>query len=291
LSFLEPFLFGVLEDGNLSGLICGYIIADGGAVKQYFSRRAIVPGGLLLDKDVSEVALQTLLQHTVKHLKKKAIYIEIRNYNDYTPFRTIIEKAGFVYNPHLNFHVKTESEEGCLKQLHSSKRRAVKLTKKAGVEIVEIADSKELKQYYSILENLYKYKVKTRLFPYEFFENFAHLPEGKIFGIKYQGNIIGGSVCACYGTVVYEWFVCGLDGKWKNVFPSVLATWAGIEFSAKNNFKYFDFMGAGKPSEPYGVRNFKAEFGGELVEHGRFVCVCNSLLYNLGKEAIRFLKK
>ena len=34
-----------------------------------------------------------------------------------------------------------------------------------------------------------------------------------------------------------------------------------------------DFGGAGKPDEPYGVRTFKAKYGGELVNYGRYVCV------------------
>jgi len=41
-------------------------------------------------------------------------------------------------------------------------------------------------------------------------------------------------------------------------------------------------MGAGKLDEEYGVREFKEKFGGKLVEYGRFICVNNRLLYQLG---------
>ena len=50
-------------------------------------------------------------------------------------------------------------------------------------------------------------------------------------------------------------------------------------------------MGAGKPDEEYGVRDFKAEFGGELVEHGRFLCITKSVLYQIGVIGINTLKK
>ena len=44
LSFLKPFVYAVSENDKLVGVMCGYIIADGNVVKQFFSRRAIVPG-------------------------------------------------------------------------------------------------------------------------------------------------------------------------------------------------------------------------------------------------------
>ena len=50
-------------------------------------------------------------------------------------------------------------------------------------------------------------------------------------------------------------------------------------------------MGAGKPDENYGVREFKEKFGGELVEYGRFIRINNPLLYKLGTSALSILKQ
>jgi len=49
-------------------------------------------------------------------------------------------------------------------------------------------------------------------------------------------------------------------------------------------------MGAGKPDESYGVREFKAKFGGNLVEHGRFEMIFNKYLYHIGIIGVKFLK-
>ncbi|MGB4575965.1 MAG: GNAT family N-acetyltransferase, partial [Paludibacter sp.] len=84
LSFMQAFVFGVSENDKLVGVLCGYVIADGNFVKRYFSRRAIVPGGVLIDANISDKALQTLLDYAKNELSHKAIYIEIRNYNDYS---------------------------------------------------------------------------------------------------------------------------------------------------------------------------------------------------------------
>ena len=60
LSFLKPFVFAVAEDEVITGLICGYIIGDGNLIKKFFSRRAIVPGGLLLHPEISDKALNII---------------------------------------------------------------------------------------------------------------------------------------------------------------------------------------------------------------------------------------
>lgn len=291
LNFLKPFVYAVSENDVLVGVICGYIIADGNIAKRFFSRRAIVPGGLLLHANISQKALQTLLHEATTQLKSKAIYLEIRNYNDYSVYRPAIEATGFVYNAHLNFHVATPDVESVLKKLNVTKRRDVKLSRNEGADWIESKDPEDVKEYYEILQDLYINKVKTPLFPFEFFEKLVQLENGKLFVIKYKNKVIGGSVCvALPGVALYEWFVCGLDGQIKNVFPSTIATYAAIEYAAGNGFKRFDMMGAGKPDEAYGVREFKSKFGGKLLEQGRFLYVFKPRLFNLGKWIVKKMK-
>ncbi len=292
LSFLDPFLVAVSENGRISGLICGYVIADGNLLKQFFSRRAIVPGGALLAVDISDEALAALLEGVKNLLKHKAIYIEFRNFNDYSAYRDRFEQVGFQYQPHLNFHVETSDLETCSKQLSSTKRRDVKLSRKGKADWLETSTIEDIIAYYDLLSSLYKVKVKTSLFPVDFFIQLIQQKVGKLFIIKYENQIIGGSVCVLMrNQTVYEWFVCGMDGKFKNIYPSTMATWAAIEYAATNGYKRFDMMGAGKPDESYGVREFKSKFGGKLVEHGRFLFVCQPLLYMLGKKVVEILKK
>ena len=291
LSFLKPFVFGVSENEKLAGLVCGYLIADGGKIKQYFSRRAIIQGGFLLCENISENALQSLLKTCINELNNKAIYIETRNCSDFSKFRATFEKNGFCYQRHLNFRIKTENIESVYAQLSSTKRRDVKISEKSGAEIVELKTKDEIAEFYAILQNLYKTKVRVPLFPLEFFEKFVSFEGNKILGIKYDGKIIGGSACTCWNNIVYEWFVCGKDGDFKSIYPSTLATWSSIVYAVESGCKYLDMLGAGKPEKDYGVRDFKAKFGGGLVEFGRFLYVCDKFRYNLGKTMIQFIKR
>ena len=115
---------------------------------------------------------------------------------------------------------------------------------------------------------------------------------GKYLLVKHQGNVIGGMMCPILdGKAIYEWYVCGMDEKYREQYPSVMATYAAIEYAKRNNLPLFDFMGAGEPDIPYGVRDFKMEFGGELVEHGRFLCIRKPILYEIGKFGVRISKR
>jgi len=49
----------------------------------------------------------------------------------------------------------------------------------------------------------------------------------------------------------------------------------------------FDFMGAGKSGEGYGVRDFKERFGGKLIEYGRFRKIINPVLFRAGELGLK----
>lgn len=87
------------------------------------------------------------------------------------------------------------------------------------------------------------------------------------------GKIMGGMFVVKDEKRVYEWYVVG----------TVPVTYAGLRYAVETGREVFDFMGAGEPGKPYGVRDFKMQFGGELKELGRWIRVCKRGYYNLGK--------
>lgn len=292
LSFMEAFVVAVESDGVLKGLAVGYIQKDGGKVKQFLSRRAIILGGPLLADNITDEELKTLLNALKDSLKTKAIYVETRNFNDYGRWKKVIEECGFAYEPHLNFHVNTETKEIAQANIGKHRWRYIRISMRDGAKLVEIPTWEQVEKFYGILTDLFETKVKTPLFPIAFFKELFKLQSAKFFLVEYEGEIIGGSICVCLeGRTVYEWVKCGNEHFHKNIRPSSLVTWLGIEYAAENGYPRYDFMGAGKPNEAYGVRDFKAEFGGELVEHGRFVHVCQPVLFGLGKLGIKIMKK
>ena len=325
-SGMQAFAYGVAEEGRLVGVIVGYNTQEKCIFKQYFTARTIIPGGPLLAEDISETALAELLnavsQFKVEGLKFKGtasrliassphrlasdsdhastpytlhptpIYIESRNYNDYSAWKSVFESCGFIYNQHLNFHVDTTSIDHAQSNIGKHRWRYIRLSMRDGAKIVENPTLEQVQAFYTILQDLYQTKVKTPLWSWEFFEQLYCVEHAKYILVELDGKIVGGTACVCLpGKAVYEWYACGLDNCRDDIRPLSVAIWGEMQYAAENDYPLFDFMGAGSPDQPYGVRDFKAEFGGELVEHGRFLCVRKPLLYWIGKMGVKWLKR
>lgn len=180
-----------------------------------------------------------------------------------------------------------------------SRMRQIKKGFAHGAKCIEPENIDQVREFYEILQDLYRNKVKKPLPAWDFFEQFYYLSKegrlGVIQLVEYQGKIIGGILSPITpGRTIYEWYVCGLDQQYKEVYPSVLATWAGIDYAVKNNIPRFDFMGVGLPDRQYGVREFKARFGGEIVNYGRFARINHRFFYGIsetGYNILTLLKK
>ena len=58
-------------------------------------------------------------------------------------------------------------------------------------------------------------------------------------------------------------------------------------YAQKKGINHFDFLGAGSPERDYGVREFKARFGGDNVGHGRYLRINHRFLFELGKLGLK----
>ena len=291
-SGMQAFAYGVAEEGRLVGVIVGFTTQSTNVIQQYFTKRAIIYGGPLLDVDISNDALSTLLKTVVQNIALNTIYIETRNFNDYSRWKEIFNINGFNYQKHLDYHINTTSLDQVQSRIGKHRWRYIRLSMRDGAQIVENPTIEQVRAFYTILQDLYRTKVRTPLWSWEFFERLYHTEHARYILVELDGQIVGGTACVCLpGKAVYEWYACGLDDCRNDIRPLSVAIWGEMQYAAENGYPLFDFMGAGKPDEPYGVRDFKAEFGGELVEHGRFLCVRKPLLYWIGKMGVKWLKR
>ncbi len=307
----QPFVFAVKSEG-LRAVCVGYVTVEKNAVRQFFTRRAIILGGPVIANDASSEEVKLLMMAVRnqmmnersqassmlrKHslLNDGPIYIETRNFNDYSKWKDAFAAAEFDYKPHLNFHVDPSTNN-----LSDNRCRQIRRACEAGATtmiidkmsaVEPLNDEAQIREWYEVLAELYRTKVKTPLWPAEFFLEAYRLGVGKFLLVKYEGKVIGGNMVVTDGKTVYEWFECGRNAEYKEQYPSVMATWAGIQWAQENGCARYDMMGAGEPGVPYGVRDFKSEFGGERVEHGRFLCVNKQLLYKIGATVVKIVKK
>lgn len=240
---------------------------------RYF-RRSLIIGGPLI-RNGNERILDGLLKVYNDFTKNKAIYSEIRNLRSWSDQIDIFLRNRFKYEAHLNYQIPLNDRD-VVAAFSASKRRQIRKAQQNGARIVVDPDIHQVKEFFEILSDLYNQKINKPLpdwsFFQSFYENLVLKGLGKYLLIHFDGKIIGGIMLPKYRqSMVYEWYVAGLDRDYKYAYPSVLATWAGIKYAIGNDFDAFDFMGAGVPSHSYGVREFKSKFGGITLNYGRFV--------------------
>ncbi len=287
-SLFEPVgIFAADDKGKIAGILIAVIMREKGIIAGKLSGRCIIYGGPVVKDGDAEIT-DLLLKGLIKKVKGKSIYIELRNLFDLSRSREKFLDNGFEFHEHLNFILELSTPEENMAKLNQGRRRQIKKSRNAGAEIVEAKDLEEIKEFYRLLQDLYKEKVRKPLPDFIFFKKFFETPSlGKYFLVKHEGKIIGANLCPFFKDTVYELYRSGLDKDYKDLYPSVLATWAPIEYAAEKGFKKFDFLGAGSPEKDNGVREFKSKFGGELVSNGRFTRINNNLLYNAGKLGLK----
>lgn len=291
---LSAEVFAIEESKELLAL-CVVTFQKEKGIKGYFSRRAIIYGGPLIAKgEDGKRALGTLLSELNKELKRKVIYVETRNFNNYSEYKEIFLKNGWNYEPYLNFQISLYGKalEDLLSAMKYNRRREIQLSLKEGTYAKEAENMNEVIALYNILFALYEDRVKLPMPDLEFFIKLFNSSIGKVFIIKHKENIIGGSFCFYYpGHSIYTMYYCGLRDYHSKIFATHLAVLETIKFGLRNNLQKVDLMGAGKPNEEYGVRKYKSEFGGEQVEHGRFIKIYNPFLFKIGKMGMKVIKK
>lgn len=284
----EPIFILAEEDNEIKGILSAVIMKEPG-LKGYFSTRCIVWGGPICDND--ELA-GLMIDELTEYVKRKSIYTEFRNLFDVNELNDLFLKNGYQSEERINYIVEIESTEANKKKLNENRKRQINKSIKTGCRIIPAENIEKVNEFYTILFDLYKSKVKKPIPSFDFFAKFFNDRNlGTYLLAEYKGKIIGGIMCPVYKGTIYEWYICGLDNEYKDQSPSVMATWAAIEYGFNNGLKYFDFMGAGKPDEDYGVREFKSKFGGREVKLKRNLKINQPLLYNIGKYGLKILQK
>ena len=294
----EPLVVFCTEENDLVGLVSGVIIKEGKGIKGMFSSRLVVYGGPLitpLHPEKSKIC-DLLLGQLVSVTSNKAIFSQFRAAFDMREFSECFLKYDFKWYPRLNLLIDTSNPEGVFRNLSGSRKRQIKKSIQNGAEIIEAQSAGQVHEFYLILRDLYRLKVKKPLPDFSFFNAFFYNAVkqnlGKILLVQYEGKIIGGILCPFMsGKSMFEWYVCGLDRDYneKGIYPSVLATWAAIDYATRNNISLFDFMGLGKPDVDYGVRDFKLRFGGSVVNHGRMIRINMPLTYWISELGFNLL--
>jgi len=289
----EPVFLAVVDGkGELSGTLLAVIQKEYAGVLGNLTARSIIHGGPLVKDDNPDV-LDFLLKEYNEIIKKKAIYSQFRNFGDWGDSKEIFGKNGFEYEEHLNILIDlTKSEEQLWKEVYSKRRNEVRRATKEGAYFSIEHTEDSLKKCYGILQEVYN-RAKLPIPGYNFFYNLYSMGSNsklRIFCACYESEIIGCMLALSFKDTIYD-FYAGSMMKFYNKYPNDLIPWEVFKWGKENNYKVFDFGGAGKPDVPYGVRDYKKKFGGEFVNYGRYEKAHQPMMFEIAKVGFKLWQK
>jgi len=256
------------------------------------SRAIIIGGPLVLNNDLS--LLNKLLEEYTKKIGRKVIYTQFRNVRKFSKEEIdTFKKQGYIYEEHLSIiHDLSIPITDQWMKLHKGRRKNIRRAERNGLVFREINTTPEFEESFELVQDTYK---RLRL-PFPDKSLFSEMKKAfmdngifRTFIATRNDKTIATRMVLCYKGLIYDWYA-GASSDHLYLYPNDYLPWKILEWGTKNGFKYFDFGGAGKPNIPYGVRDHKLKFGGELVEFGRFVKVHKPIFMRMGKIGISMKK-
>ena len=209
-------------------------------------------------------------------------------------FKDVFDNLGYYYEDHLNILINLmKSEDLLLKQMHSTRRKQIRRALRRGVTVKEFESIGNINKIYSILSEVYA-RAKLPLADKSLFNSAFKILNSKkmikCFGAFNNKELIGVRCVLAYKNTLYDWYAGSLK-KYLDKYPNDLLPWEVFKWGKENGYTIFDFGGAGKSNKPYGVRNYKKKFGGQMVNYGRYEKVLKPLSMQIGKLGFKIYRK
>lgn len=264
-------------------------VSGGRGLSRYLTTKVVVWHGPAGDPDAEQ--FEALLEGLRRRLPWYTLFVQFRMAEERPGLEGVFVDSGYHHADRLNLLTPVADLELTWKGLSASRRREIRRSEAGGLTTAKQPTPEQVRGFYQLLRRLYRHKVRKPLPDEAFFQEFNRLvSEGVIPGVfivcMLNQRVVGGIVCPVTpGDTMYELYICGDDQALNGlrVYPSVMATWAAMEEANRMGCHTFDFMGMGVPERPYGVREFKARFGGKWINPGRWNRVYNPLLYYLAE--------
>lgn len=271
----RPLLWAALDQyGEILAMLHPVQISLANGVLRRLTTRAVVYGGVLCTpRSANQDVLNVLLQAYCQDAAQESLFTEIRNLSDLSIIQPLLSQCEFYYEDHLNYLIRLNGSTGeILQKIGSRTRKNIRRAMHRGTVIAEdFCDPDLLPTWYELLQKSYS-AARVPLADISLFEAAFQIlqPRGMAqFWLAHTDSAyVAASLELLYKDIIYGWY-SGVDRDYSREFPGELLMWRVLERGCMNGYKVYDFGGAGRPDEEYGVRDFKAKFGGDLVCFGR----------------------
>ncbi len=291
-----PHLWAAQQGAQILALFLPVELSLYPGLARHFTTRAVVYGSTLCQPDAQGyAALDELLRHYRRNASPAVLYTELRNLHQQTDQRTVLESNGFIYEDHLDYLVDlNRPPEEIFNQIGKRTQKNLRQEmKKNRVFVEELRSRDQIPEWYRVLKRTYQARSVPLADISLFYAAYDILTPLKM--VRFSQALINHTVAAVSVELLYKDRVFGWYGGTQREFtafiPNEILTWSILQWGAQNGYALYDFGGAGKPGEPYGVRDFKAKFGGQLVNFGRYVYKNHPMRLALSQTVYELLRR
>ncbi len=293
----HPVLWAAVDRSNrpLALLLPVQVTLMDGLLRR-FTTRAVAYGSVLCAPgSEGREALAMLLQTCKREARATALFTELRSLSNLSDLQPVLNDSGFVYEDHLNYLIDLDRPpEAILQSMGKHTRKKIRRALRQGKVVIEEVNQRErVTLFYELLQKTYA-AAQVPLADRSLFEATYDVlyPKGmtKFLLAKVGDNCVAASVELIYRDGIYGWYG-GMDRAYSKYRANELLSWHIFQWGAENGYKVYDFGGAGKPDEEYGVRDFKAKFGGTLVDYGRNICVHHPYLLRFSQWGYQLYRR
>jgi len=285
----------VADDGRVLALLTAVGIQLFGGPLARLTSRAVAYGGVLCaDGEEGQEALAALLRWHNRTAGRRFLFTELRHRSDTTALQPAFVACGYEHDQELNFLIDLNRPvEEIWRGLNRTARKNVRRAERDGLTAQEVTRAEELADFYALLRQVYD-AAQVPLADISLFQAAFELlqPRGlaRFMLARSPQGVAGARVVLLYKGVIFDWYA-GADRRLRNSRPNDFLVWHTLQWGATHGYHTFDFGGAGHPDVPYGVRDFKAKFGGRLVNFGRERCVHSPRLLRLSEAGYNLLRR
>jgi len=281
----RPQLWAVTgPEGAVQALFAPVEVTLRGGPLRRLTSRAVAYGGILCTAgEEGQAALHTLLQAYNRSVRGRYLFTELRHLSDTGACQPTLTACGFAHREHLNYLVDLDRPpEAILQSIGRRTRKQIRRgLRKGRVVVEEVHRPEKVAHCYDLLRQTYD-RVGVPLADRSLFEAAFKVlvPQGMArFWLARVGEAnVAVSLELLYRETIYGWYG-GTDRRYSRETPTELLTWHILHWGAEHGYRLYDFGGAGEPDQEYGVRDFKAKFGGRLVNYGRNIRIHTPLYY------------
>ncbi len=282
----------ILTDSDLNILALSvFVIFEESGLKSYLSRRAISMGPILSVDDNPELKNKLLSEINI-YLKGKVIYFELRNVAA-ADFSERYSSFGYNVRKHVNIKLNLNvSEQNLFDSFTSSARNKIRRAEQNELIFKELDAETDLSELFDLMSSVYQ-RIKLPFFSKDDFYSIVKTINSKgklwIAGVYNKTRLVSSMILTQNKDELYSWYLATSRNP-KEVGATDFLVWNILKLAKEKNIGVYNWGGAGYPSTPYGVRDFKSKFSGDTYEDVRLVKVYKPIIYCLGQFYIKYLK-